>query len=176
MGRLTEHVFGYGSLAGDLGPRATATRLDGYRRVWGVAADNRRAIPGYKQYRLRADGSVPAVFVAFLDVVVDPRSAVEGMLAAVDEASLAGLDLRERNYDRVDVTAAIDNPPPGRVWTYVGSSAGRARLAAGVASGRLAVARDYLDAVHDRPRASSILDGVPVLDLERVDLPAEPPR
>jgi len=185
VGGLTEHVFGYGSLAGDLARGGRIAGLVGHRRVWGVAADNAQAIPGYKQYRLRSDGSVPAVFVAFLDLVEDGGQHVDGVVAPVDGDTLAALDRRERNYDRIDVTAAIDTAIGGRVWTYVGSSAGRARYADGLASDRLAVSRDYLasvtsafrslgDAEHARFLTSSQLDGVPVLDLERVDLPHEP--
>ena len=41
-------VFGYGSLAE---PRAgRPLRLAGWRRVWGVAMDNRVTIPGYKYF------------------------------------------------------------------------------------------------------------------------------
>jgi hypothetical protein len=83
-------VFGYGSLAG--GGAGGAARLDGYRRVWGVAMDNRVDIPGYKSYRLRADGSRPAVFVAFLDVVSSRGDSVEGVLLAVDDDAVAVLD------------------------------------------------------------------------------------
>lgn len=191
MGGLTDHVFGYGSLAGELlaGAAADATiaLLRGRRRVLGVAADNEHAIPGYKRYLLRSDGSAPRVFVAFLDLVEDPSSAVNGVLAPVDADALARLDRRERNYDRVDVTAAIDNPPDGRVWTYVGSPEGRARLEAGRREERVVIARAYAESIHaafrnlgeaeyERFLASSDLDGVPLLDLERVDLPpAEPP-
>lgn len=182
MGGLTEHVFGYGSLTGELLRDGTRGWLPGYRRIWGVAADNRRAIPGYKQYRLRTDGSVPPVFVAFLDLLEDPAGGVNGAVAAVDPHALAALDRRERNYDRVDVTDSIETTADGRVWTYVGSEAGRARLAAGVREQRVVVARDYLDGVHNSFRAlgdgdyrrfldSSDLDGLPVMDLERVDLP-----
>lgn len=188
MGGLTDHVFGYGSLAADLLDRGRVATLRGWRRVWGVAADNEHAIPGYKRYLLRADGSAPRVFVAFLDVVEDPDCAVNGLVAAVDAEQLAALDRRERNYERIDVTAAIDHPPAGRVWTYAGSAEGRARLETGLREGRVVVARDYLEAAHEAFRAlgdehhrrflsSSDLDGLPVLDLERVDLPpAEPPR
>ncbi|MEX2025154.1 MAG: gamma-glutamylcyclotransferase family protein [Thermoleophilaceae bacterium] len=191
---MSDYVFAYGSLAGEIatagdgrdGPRVAT--LAGRRRVWGVAADNAEAIPGYKQYLLRSDGSAPQVFVAFLDLADDPGCAVNGMLAPVDGERLAELDLRERNYDRVDVTAAIDKPPPGRVWTYVGSAAGRGRLAAGVRAQRAVVCRDYVESAHaaflrlggneyERFLASSRLDGLPVLDLERVDLPlSEPAR
>lgn len=188
MGGLTEHVFAYGSLAADLLAAGSLARLPGHRRVWGVAADNEHAIPGYKRYLSREDGTAPRVFVAFLDVVEDPGGSVNGVVAPVDEPALAELDRRERNYDRVDVTAAIESEVSGRVWTYVGSRDGRARLAQGLRERRAAISRDYAEAVHSAFRhlgpeqyeaflASSDLDGLPVLDLRRVDLPpAEPQR
>jgi hypothetical protein len=180
-----EFIFGYGSLAHDLLADVTVTRLRGYRRRFGAAADNSHAIPGYKRYR-SADGSFPDVFVAYLDLVEDPQTAVNGVLAPVDAAPLADLDRRERNYDRIDVTAAIDTPPPGRVWAYVGSPDGRERLEKGLAAGIAVVQRDYLEHVHagfrrlgaieyDQFLATSDLDGLPLLDLERVDLPPEDP-
>lgn len=187
MGRLSERdfVFGYGSLAHDLLANVTVTRLCGYRRVFGVAADNSIAIPGYKRYR-SVDGRFPTVFVAYLDIVEQPEMVVNGVLAPAEAAALADLDRRERNYDRIDVTAAIDSPPPGRVWAYVGSPGGRARLAAGRATGTAVVQRGYLehvqagfrrlgDAEYDDFLTSSDLDGLPLLDLERVDLPPEDP-
>jgi len=187
VGGLIEHVFGYGSLAGELLGGGSPAWLHGYRRTWGVAADNVQAIPGYKQYRLRSDGSTPPVFVAFLDLAVDPGCAVNGVVAHVDESRLAELDRRERNYDRVDVTASVDCPVKGRIWTYVGSPEGRARLAEGVRGDRIAVSREYAERVHaafraigdedyERFLASSDLDGLPVMDLERVDLPPEARR
>ena len=44
-------------------------------------------------------------------------------------------------------------PAPGRVWAYIGSPAGRARLRAGVADGTAVVARDYLDHIDAAFRA-----------------------
>jgi dephospho-CoA kinase len=182
-------VFGYGSLAGELSTAGgEVAGLRGRRRIWGVAADNEHAIPGYKRYLLRSDGSAPAVFVAFLDLVEDPDGVVNGVVAPVDATAIAELDRRERNYDRVEVTAVIDSPPDGRVWTYVGSAAGRARFGEGARRDRVVVAHDYVESVraafrrlgddeYERFLASSELYGPPVLDLERVDLPpAEPPR
>jgi hypothetical protein len=186
MGRLNDHIFGYGSLARDLLADVEVKRLHGYRRVVGVAADNSEAIPGYKRYRLPADRSFPDLYVAFLDIVEDPDVVVNGVLAPVDPGALADLDRRERNYDRVDVTAAIDNPPEGRVWAYAGSPDGRARLEAGVAAGTAVVQRSYLDHVHDGFRrlggaeydhfvSTTDLDGLPLIDLERVNLPPKEP-
>jgi Gamma-glutamyl cyclotransferase, AIG2-like len=189
VGGLTsaEWVFGYASLASELIGSGRVAVLEGYRRVWGVATDNAHAIPGYKRYLLRSDGSAPDVFVAFLDVIEQESSTVNGVLAPIDDDRLVELDRRERNYDRIDVTAAIDRPPAGRVWTYVGSRPGRERLERGRRLGAAVVARAYADAVdaafralgdgeHMRFLASTDLDGLPTLDLERVDLPpAEPP-
>jgi len=186
MGRLSgpDFVFGYGSLARDLLADVTVARLTGYRRAFGVAADNSEEIAGYKRYRLAGDDSFPAVHVAFLDIFEAPGSSVNGVLAPVGPGALADLDRRERNYDRIDVTAAIDSPPEGRVWAYRGSADGRARLESGVAAGTAVIQRSYLDHVHagfrrlgddehDLFLASSDLDSLPLLDLERVDIPAE---
>ena len=183
----TEHVFGYASLVRDDDGRGTLARLPGYRRVWGVATDNLRAIPGYKMYLSRSDGSRPAVYVAFIDIAPDPASVVNGVVRPVSATELELLDLRERNYDRVDVSGQIEGfQGQGRVWTYRGSAEGRERLARGRAEGRAVVSRDYLEKVragfaalgpeHERAfAASSSLDDLPVLDLERLDLPPDPP-
>jgi hypothetical protein len=188
MGQLSpDFIFGYGSLARDLLADVEVKRLRGYRRAFGVAADNSEEIAGYKRYRLPGDGAYPDVFVAFLDIVEDPGTVINGVLAPVDPGGLADLDRRERNYDRIDVTAAIDNPPDGRVWAYAGSPDGRDRLEAGVAAGTAVVQRSYLDHVHDGFRrlgdteyrhflATTDLDGLPLLDLERVNLRPDPSR
>lgn len=176
-----DHVFGYGSLAHSARGAGLAT-LHGHRRRWGVAMDNRAAIPGYKRYA-DADGSHPPVHVAFLDLTPGD-GAVNGLCRRVSPAELAALDARERNYERVDVTARIEGmpAPPGRVWAYLGSPAGRARLAAGRRAGRAVVSRDYLDLVLRgfallgaaelaRFHACSDLRDLPVAELHRVDLP-----
>ncbi len=189
MGGLSpglEHVFGYASLVLDEGDHGTVARLPGYRRVWGVATDNLRAIPGYKLYLSRSDGSRPAVHVAFIDIDPHPSSVVNGVVTPVSRTELEVLDLRERNYDRVDVSGQIEAEFPGRVWTYRGSAEGRERLRRGRAEGRAVVSRDYLEKVragfaalgpdHERAFAeSSSLDDLPVADLERLDLPPDPP-
>ena len=153
-------------------------RLAGHRRALGVAMDNTVDLPGYKWYRDPRDGSRPAVFVAFLDLV-PAAGAVNGVCVPVPAGGWPGLEARERNYDRVDVTAAIADPP-GRVWAYVGSEAGRARLRRGAELGRAVVTRGYMQAVEtgfaalgpaERAAfaASTDWSGACVADLERVD-------
>ena len=186
MGGLSppEHVFGYGSLVLGGSPGVVA-QLPGYRRVWGVATDNARAIPGYKLYLRRSDGRRPAVYVAFLDLEPAPAVSVNGVVRPVSTAELERLDRRERNYDRVDVSGQIAGLR-GRVWTYVGSTEGRERLSRGREERRVVISRDYLEKVRAAFRglgeeeelafvASSMLDGLPIWDLERVDLPADAP-
>src|SRR6201999_666753 len=92
--------------------------LLGLRRIWGVAMDNRRDLPGYKYYTDR-QGRRPEVFVAYLDLVADEtasahpapaaRSAhnVNGVCLAVDDATLEQLDRRERNYERTDISDRV---------------------------------------------------------------------
>jgi hypothetical protein len=182
------HVFGYASLVGADGLRPATLR--GHRRVWGVAMDNTRAIPGYKVYEL-PDGTRPPLAVAFLDLerTGAPGDAVDGALLAADDDTLAALDRRERQYERVDVRAdvVLDGgaaPLDGPIWTYVGRAPGRARVAAGRA-GRapVAVQRAYVELVEAafaalgddalaRYRASTEPPPFPVLELARIDLPA----
>jgi cation transport regulator ChaC len=171
-----QFVFGYGSLAADLAGGHVA-ELHGYRRVWGVAMDNRVDVPGYKHYRLASDGSRPPVCVAFLDVVADASAATRGVCVRVDEEQLPALDRRERNYDRVDVTDVV-RAARGTIWAYIGTSAGRNRLQRARSGGRAVVSRDYLDRTRTAFAAlgtaalaeferTAALDGLPVWELER---------
>jgi hypothetical protein len=176
-------VFGYGSLAADAGRGRLAT-LANHRRCWGVAMDNSRDLPGYKWYRQRATHDRPRAFVAFLDVVPAAGGAVNGLCIPVDAAALERLDARERNYERVEVTDRIEAPPPGRIWTYVGSAAGRRRLRTGVRERRLLISQEYRDDVEHafrrlgaeqlaayRASTAPPPDGSEVVALERIDLP-----
>jgi Gamma-glutamyl cyclotransferase, AIG2-like len=181
-----QHVFGYGSLTRYAEDSQTeplrTTRLRGYRRVWGVAMDNSLDVPGYKHY-LSDDGSVrPEIFVTFLDLADAPGLAVNGILLPVDDARLAALDRRERNYERVEVGELLDAPVAGRVWCYFGSAAARGRFELGLARGTAIVDARYRDAVRhgfellgaaalaefdastDRPRCE-------IVPLRRVDVP-----
>jgi hypothetical protein len=164
-----QFVFAYGSLAADLAGGRPA-RLRGHRRGWGVAMDNRIDVPGYKHYLLRADGSRPAVFVAFLDLFEDEAATTAGVCVPVDDRQLPALDRRERNYDRVDVTGAV-TPAGGTVWAYVGSADGRRHLRRGRAGGRAVVSRDYLQRTRAALAAAAGPDAVADLDVTLGDLP-----
>jgi hypothetical protein len=186
-----QFVFGYGSLA--VLPERSLTRerdpagfvadLAGFARVWGVAMDNRRDLPGYKYYT-RLDGYRPAAYIAFLDVVETATGSerpCNGVCVPVDDRALEALDARERNYRRLDVS---DRVPVGgaRVWTYVGSAEGRERLAHGRSLATAIVDAGYLRAVEaafaglgagEQAAAAGSLEpaDLPVIELIRHELP-----
>ena len=184
-------MFGYGSLVApgrvtlDRTVRAGGfvTDLRGMARGWGVAMDNRRDLPAYKYYLDPAGVRLP-VHVAFLDIrpADDPAATVNGLCLPVDAATLAALDLRERNYTRVEVTDQISaDAGAAPVFTYVGSAAGRERLHGARDSGTAVIHAGYLDSVRAGFRAlgepelaaceSSLApDGLPIMDLTRHDL------
>ena len=195
-----QFVFGYGSLAVHRGPvpsreirqRGFVTDLPGFIRRWGVAMDNRHDHPGYKYYTDQA-GRRPVAFVAFLDLRPSPApgATVNGVCVPVTDAELAQLDLREHNYERLDVSDRVDAGGV-RVWAYVGSAAGRDRAptrgragsarSTGRAGGTAVIDATYVRAVeaafarlgedeHRLCRASLAPAGIPVVELTRHDLP-----
>jgi hypothetical protein len=167
-------LFGYGSLLP--GGSARPCTLGGWQRSWGVAMDNRVDLPGYKHF-VTPDGARPALMVAFLSIAPDPGATVNGIALPVTADELPGLDDRERNYGRVDVTGHVDAGLPGRVWAYAGLDAARERLARGRREGRLAIASSYhervlagFDALGQRElfdRLTAPMPG-PIIDLEVV--------
>src|SRR3954453_2607747 len=161
---VDQFVFGYGSLVEALDARGRAAHLRGYRRVWRVAMDNTKDLPGYKYYVDADTKERPAVYVAFVDIEpADGDANVEGVVFPVSDERLAQLDARERNYRRIEV--AVDPPTGATTYAYVGTPGARARLDAGRRAGTVCVARAYLEIVAG---SSTTL---PVRDLERVDLP-----
>ncbi len=145
--------------------------------------DNRQTIPGYKHYVDRQTGDRGAWFVTFLNIVRDPSATVNGVLFEVDDSLLGRLDERERNYERIDVTAHTSSEKPsGRVWVYVGSPAARERFELGARSDSAVISREYYDGVREDfacagadalRRFDALTDPVPcpVLDLRRIDHP-----
>jgi cation transport regulator ChaC len=200
-GTSRHFVFGYGSLlerwddgrgAGDGGresagsgsglARAIVTELKCFRRTWNVAMDNAQTIPGYKLYLDAATGERRDWFVTFLNVVPDERSTVNGVLFEVSREALEALDHRERNYTRIEVSGAIEEPVDGHVWVYAGTAAAVERFEFGIRTGRAVVCRDYYEGVvadfaaigeEHRRRFVALTDRppCPVADLRRVDLP-----
>jgi gamma-glutamylcyclotransferase (GGCT)/AIG2-like uncharacterized protein YtfP len=193
VSRSRQFVFGYGSLAAapepvprrEIREHGFVADLDGARRTWGVAMDNRRDLPGYKYYT-DGHGARPAVYVAFLDLILgEPTGSgdatVNGLCLPVDDAMLPALDLRERNYERRDVSARV-SAGGARVWAYVGSADGRERLADARSAGTAVIDAGYLrdvraaftalgEAEEQACRRSLQPAGIPVVELVRHELP-----
>lgn len=189
-----QFVFGYGSLAARPAPVPTralkepgfVADLAGLRRVWGVAMDNRRDLPGYKYYT-DGGGRRPEVFVAYLDLIpADPGSGdlparVNGLCLPVDDAMLEQLDRRERNYARADVSDRVQ-AGGARVWAYVGRPSARERLTEGRRTGTAVIDAGYVRTVEAgfaglgddelaAVRASLEPGDLPVVELTRHELP-----
>ena len=164
-------VFGYGSLL-RRDDRQVVCRLHGHARAWNVAMDNRETIPGYK-YFLDAAGGRPDVFVTFLNLEPRPEALTSGVAIPVSADELEALDARERNYTRVEVTAAIEADLGGRVYAYLGHDEARARFETGHRGRTAVVARAYLEEVRAALGGLEPLEPppVPVRDLTRVDVP-----
>jgi hypothetical protein len=107
---------------------------------------------------------------------------VNGVMFEVDEALIERLDRRERNYERIDVSAQIADAVDGRVWAYVGSRAAVHRFELGCRTGRAVISREYRDGVREDFAAAGAdvlarFDELtapvpcPILDLERIDHP-----
>jgi cation transport regulator ChaC len=183
-----QYVFGYGSLLERRQPRdhadsePTPAELRGYRRTWNVAMDNLRTIPGYKYYVDRATGERGGWFVTFLNVVADSHASVNGVLFVVTGDQLAELDERERNYNRIEISAQLSPPVDGETWVYAGADAAVCRFAVGRRTGRAVVSLDYYERVigdfaalgpgaADRFKQLTDPPPCPVIDLRRVDVP-----
>ena len=142
-------LFGYGSLLPAGRRRAAVAQpchLTGWRRSWGVAMDNTVDLPGYKHFvtpergATGADGRLP-------QHRPQAGATVNGVALPVADDELPGLDERERNYARVDVTERHRRRARGRVWAYAGLDAARERLARGLREGRAAIASSYHERV-----------------------------
>jgi cation transport regulator ChaC len=173
-------VFAHGSLlpAGDavLPEGAVAADLHGWRRSRSVAMDNSVDVPDYKHY-VAPDGARPDLMVCYLDIDEHADAVVNGVALKVGADELPGLDARERNYERREVTGQLSVSLGGRVWAYVGRRAGRARAQRGRRERRLGVASSYhervlagFDVLRQRRRVLRLTRpaGVPVAELSLV--------
>jgi hypothetical protein len=141
------YVFGYASLVALDEPRAAAGRLLGFRRFWGTAMNNWEPANDGKYFRDRRTPVRPRIRVAYLDIRECDGSAVNGLALPVDSARLAAFDAREVNYDRIDVSAALEPALALPVFAYVGTEAARGRCRQGAADANAFVSRDYAELV-----------------------------
>ena len=147
------YVFGYGSLVeltqplavdGRLYP-AVPGRLNGFRRRWGVASNNRVTTDAQKHFLDPESGLKPKVAVAYLDIEEAAGEAVNGLAIPVDPNRLAELDLREGNYRRAEVSAAFEPALTHTVFVYHGTEPARVRAAEN--GEHVYVSRQYVERV-----------------------------
>lgn len=181
------YVFGYASLVALEDAGALPGRLRGYRRCWGVAMNNWEGGEDAKHWLDRATGERPRIRVAYLDLREQEGSSVNGLALPVDADRLAELDVREINYERVEVTDAFEPTPaaehsaatgpatdrPMRVFVYVGLPTARERYRQGVAEDNVFVAGDYASSVR---RAFEGLGQDAVPEFERTTDPSPFPE
>ena len=114
--------------------------------------ENRRTLAGYKYYLDAKTRERPDVFVVFLNIAARKGAQVNGVILPVDAAELSSLDTRERNYSRVNVSAALEEPVAGEVWAYIGTEGARARYERGAREHRTLISREYYDQVRSQFR------------------------
>ncbi|MCX6612206.1 MAG: gamma-glutamylcyclotransferase [Acidobacteria bacterium] len=112
------HIFAYGSLMSPASARKTisipesdpawqAARLYGFERGWFTSAP---AILGESRQ---------TVNLAFLALRKEHEAFCNGVLIPVSKKDLEKLDLRERGYQRIEVTPLVFPSVKGQVFTYI---------------------------------------------------------
>jgi hypothetical protein len=171
-------LLAYGSLVADLPGEPLKRPVDGMARRWNVAMDNRVDLPSYKFFVDANTGKRHEGHVAFLNLVDDEASTLNGLLFEVDDDAIEALDDRERNYERIDVTERVADPP-GEVMAYVGTTEARARFDAALAAADIVASAEYSERVRAAFEVHSELPGYetstghppfPFVNLARVDL------
>jgi cation transport regulator ChaC len=151
-------VFGYGSLVSPESVESTLGRrldlddaeLRGWQRAWNVGSD-KESHPE-RTFRL-ADGTEYEGLTVVLGL--EPGDRCTGSVFAVTDEDLALLDVRERNYDRTDVTDQVawaSRPENCTIYAYTPKKTAIAKIAAALASRRkINVRRGYVDIVGAEP-------------------------
>ncbi|MEM8832061.1 MAG: gamma-glutamylcyclotransferase family protein [Cyanobacteria bacterium P01_G01_bin.19] len=190
MASSTNFIFGYGSLVSvgnleqylqrQLEPNAdyTICSLKNWRRCWDVAMNNNIDLPQYKYYRDRQTKVRLDCCVTFLNIYPVPKQNILGILFQVFDNELKSLDLRERNYQRIDITKQLDLAVEGKAWTYVGLPAAKQRYQTGIEQNKAVISRDYIDLVQNAHKslgskefadylATTESPNIPIIDLEK---------
>ena len=127
----------------------TICSLKNWRRYWNVAMDNNVNLPQYKYYCDRQTKNRLDCYVTFLNICPNPQQNVLGILFSVFNKELQELDLRERNYQRIDITKQLDLPVRGNIWTYIGLPEAEQRYKKGLAQNKAVIWRDYFNLVQN---------------------------
>jgi cation transport regulator ChaC len=149
------YVFGYGSLVEITEPLvvgerlfpAVPGRLRGFRRRWGVAMNNWEAAADEKHFVDPESGLKPRLAVAYLDIEEASGEAINGLAIPVDSVRLRELDAREINYERVEVSTALEPSLAHDVYVYRGTAAARRRSRAGADGAEIYASRQYVERI-----------------------------
>jgi cation transport regulator ChaC len=148
-------VFGYGSLVDPeslgrtLGRTVTPgvdfieAELAGWGRRWNYGVGH---VTG--AWRTAGGDLIDDGVIVALGLVASPGESVNGVVARVSDLEVAALDVRERDYDRVDVTAAVTVAEPrfdpaARIVTYVPRQSSIERYEAARDAGRAGIRSSY---------------------------------
>lgn len=156
-GNCNLYVFGYGSLVNATSIVHTIDRrlsptegpfeasLDSWVREWNVGSD---ASTHPERVWLDERGARFDGVTTYLGLRKEPGASCNGAVFQVSNRDLALLDVRERNYDRIDVTTAVTwagKPQTCAVYTYVPRDSATARLEKALKTGRAVVRQEYMD-------------------------------
>ncbi|HEY2795577.1 MAG TPA: gamma-glutamylcyclotransferase family protein [Micromonosporaceae bacterium] len=157
--------------------------LRGYERSWSVGTDNDG--PQQTHYRDPATGTIPSVFVTFVNIDENAGATTGGILLRTDMLGIQRLDRREANYDRMLVHKRIVSydsesmTEPDVIFTYIGKPDRVQRTRAAIEDGRARINRAYLDRVrsafesHGHLAEDLEIDGrIPVVALDRIRIRA----
>ncbi|MFF5175298.1 gamma-glutamylcyclotransferase family protein [Micromonospora sp. NPDC000089] len=153
------YVFGYGSLVSPGSVEATLGHevdrstfshaiLDDWERAWNVGSD-RSSHP--ERTFVLADDTVYDGVTVVLGIEARDGRRCNGSVFSVTGSDLSLLDVRERNYERRDVTAQVSwagKPNNCTVFTYVPIESAKRRVSEAMERGRpLNVRRGYAELV-----------------------------
>jgi cation transport regulator ChaC len=149
-------VFGYGSLVDpsslgrtlgrpvEVGVDFVEAGLRGWGRRWNYGVGHVSATWRAADGCMVQDGVIVA-----LGIVPSPADHVNGIIARVSERELAALDVRERDYDRVDVTHQVSitatgtGPAVARIVTYAPRTSAIERYRSARDAGRAGIRDTY---------------------------------
>ena len=159
-GNVEMFVFGYGSLVSPRSVSATLghdvdgksfefAKLRGWRRAWNVGSD--KSSHPERTFHFADGTEFDGLTVALGVVQCSDDQSCNGTVFPVSRADLTILDVRERNYTRIEVTDRVSwagQPANYTVYTYIPTEVALNRVPEAEAKGRkIVVRKSYLDLV-----------------------------
>jgi hypothetical protein len=165
------YIFGYASLVSPESVESTLghsvdrsefsyAMLAGWRRAWNVGSD--KSSHPERTFRLHDGSDFDGVTVVLGIAPTAYQPGCYGSVFPVDRYDLSFLDIRERNYRRIEVTDRVTwagKPENCTVYTYLPLEEATQRIADARAAGRaLNIRKGYVDLVEEAFRKIGKLD------------------